>query len=105
MFCLGNKDITKAVDGFTGDDIYHTHALLWWEIFDMCMKAQKRTITLEHPLCNVSKHDCYDMIPEHIRKYVWTCIKPTGTIRGKQGLKGYMSCGNCGKCKEFQEKV
>lgn len=105
IYCIGNKDIARAVDGFTSDDVYHKHALLWWDIFDRCMKANDKSIKLEHPLTNISKQDCYSMISENIREYIWTCIKPKGTIRGKQGIKKYVACDECGKCKEFQSKV
>jgi 7-cyano-7-deazaguanine synthase in queuosine biosynthesis len=105
MFCLGNKEITKAVYGHSADDRTHRHVLLWWEIFDMCMKAQNRAVTLEHPLSNISKQGCYSIIPENIREYIWTCVKPKGVVRGKHGLKRYVACGDCGKCKEFQQKV
>jgi len=105
MFCLAQQEIEKAVYGHSADDKTHRHVLLWWDIFDMCMKAQKRAVTLEHPLSGISKRKCYAMIPENIRQYVWTCTEPTGTLKGKQGLKGYVACGKCGKCREFQEKV
>lgn len=105
MYCLGNKEVERAVYGHSSDDRTHRHVILWWDIFDMCMKAQERNVTLEHPLSGLSKRDCYKMIPESVRKYIWTCIKPTATIKGKNGVKGYVPCGKCGKCTEFSSKV
>jgi hypothetical protein len=105
IYCIGNKDIARAVDGFTSDDVYHKHALLWWDIFDRCMNANDKMIKLEHPLADVNKKTCFDMIPKQIQNYVWTCTKPKAKIIGSKGIKGYVLCGECEKCKEFQIKV
>lgn len=106
MYCLGNHEVERAVYGHSSDDRTHKHVILWWDIFDMCMKAQERNVTMEHPLSGISKRDCYNMIPESIRKYIWTCITPTSIIKGKNDVvKGYVPCGKCGKCTEFSSKV
>lgn len=105
IYCLGNKDIARAVDGFMGDDTPHKHALLWWDIFDKCMKTNDKDIALEHPLKDTSKLDCYNMIPEELKKYVWTCTNPNGKIAGAAGIKAFIPCGKCGKCLEFNNKV
>lgn len=107
IYCLGNKNIARAVDGFMADDVQHKHALLWWDIFDKCMQTNDKDIKLEHPMMYTSKRECYDMVPEELRKYVWTCTKPKGKVIGSGGVvKGYVPCdGECGKCKEFKDKV
>ena len=105
IYCIGNKDIARVVDGFTSDDVYHKHALLWWDIFDRCMKANDKMIKLEHPLANTTKKTCFDMIPKQIQNYVWTCTRPKGKTIGSKGIKAYVPCGTCGKCMEFNTKV
>ena len=105
MYCIANLEITKAVYGHSADDTTHKHVILWRDIFARCMEAQNRDVTLEYPLIHLSKKECFEMIPDEIKEYVWTCTHPLGTVQGKHGIKRYVPCGKCGKCTEFNTKV
>jgi 7-cyano-7-deazaguanine synthase in queuosine biosynthesis len=106
MYCIANKDVSAALYGQSSDDTYHEHAYLWREIFEKCMKAQKRNVSIEvPPLLHLSKKQAYDTIPESIKKYVWTCAHPLGRVLNGNEIKRYMPCGKCEKCVEFNTKV
>ncbi len=106
MYCIANKDVSAALYGQSSDDTYHEHAYLWREIFEKCMKAQKRNVSIEvPPLLHLSKKQAYDTIPESIKKYIWTCARPIGHTKEKDKITEYIPCNECSKCKEFQQKV
>jgi 7-cyano-7-deazaguanine synthase in queuosine biosynthesis len=106
MYCIANKDVSAALYGQSSDDTYHEHAYLWREIFEKCMKAQKRNVSIEvPPLLHLSKKQAYDTIPESIKKYIWTCARPIGFTKEKDKITEYIPCNKCSKCLEFKSKV
>lgn len=88
FMCLADPEITEIWFGRGKQDERHPQA----ETYLQAWRVLQPNVPWNYPLISFSKKEIWESIPDDIRPYVNSCIFQT-------------NCGQCPKCKEFEERI